>query len=116
MKKAIERYVIWLAPALIFQAWAYSYNDGYVPDVEGMFAEPSEFSLFEALIPSVLAMVGYYLPGVVTAIWLVKNSEGSLGMKLVWAVAGFFLEYFALIPFIGSLLFANESDEKRQAA
>ena len=116
MKKAIERYVIWLAPALIFQAWAYSYNDGYVPDIEGLFAEPSEFSLFEALLPSVLAIIGYYLPGVVTAVWLVKNSEGSLGMKLVWAVTGVFLEYLALIPFIGLLLVGNESSEEKQTA
>ena len=59
---------------------------------------------FEAFLPIVLAIIGYYVPGKVTAVWLVVNSEGSLGMKLVWAVTGFFLEYLALIPFIGLLL------------
>jgi len=106
LKTSIERYILWLAPALVIRAVATTYSG--VHGLE-LLAAPMVFFLVSPAEAITYLSLLRLLPEIVTAIWIYRDSSGSLVVRLAWSVSAFFLSYFVLIPYIGAQLL----DEKR---
>jgi uncharacterized membrane protein len=97
----IERYVLWLAPALIIQSLARYFGHG--AGLEYMEEPAMWFLLSPAELISIAAFLAL-LPTLVTAVWISVDSDSSATVKVAWFVCGLFMSFFALIPYVGSLL------------
>ena len=106
LKTSIERYILWLVPALVIRSLAETY--GGVHGLKIFEAPMMYFLISPAELITYLTMLRF-LPEIVTAIWIYRDSSGSLVVRLAWSISAFFLSYFVLIPYIGAQLL----DEKR---
>ena len=102
----IERYILWLAPALVIQVLARYFGGG--PGLEYMKEPAMWFLLQPADVVSIAAFLTL-LPTLVTASWIAVDSDSSAIVKVAWFVCGLLMSYFALIPYIGSLLLRERS-------
>ena len=102
----IERYILWLAPALVIQFLARYFGGG--PGFEYM-KEPAMWFLLQPADVVSIATFLVLLPTLVTAIWISVDSDSSAIVKVAWFVCGLFMSYFALIPYVGTLLLRERS-------
>ena len=86
MKTSIERYILWLAPALVVQfASKMLLGEAALRVLEG---PATHFLLSPGDLISVVslgALIGHTLPGIVTGVWI-------------------FLSYFVLVPYVAARL------------
>lgn len=101
MLNRIERYILWLAPALVIQFLARYFGGG--PGFEYTEGPAMWLLLQPAEVISITAFLAF-LPTLVTAIWMSVDSDSSIIVKIAWFVCGLLMSYFALIPYVGSLL------------
>lgn len=106
MLSRIERYILWLAPALVIQLLARYFGGG--PGLEYMKEPAMWFLLQPADVISIAAFLAL-LPTLVTAVWISIDSDSSAVVKAAWFVCGLLMSYFALIPYVGSLLLRDQS-------
>jgi hypothetical protein len=106
MSNRIERYILWLAPALVIQFLARYFGAG--PGLEHMSGPAMLFLLQPADVVS-LAGVLALLPTFVTAVWIFVDADASIAVKVAWFVSGLLMSYLVLIPYIGSLLIRQKS-------
>ncbi len=107
----IERYILWLAPALVIQFLARYFGAG--PGLEHMSGPAMLFMLQPANVISIAAIL-VLLPTFVTAVWMFVDSDSSLAVKIAWFVSGLLMSYLALIPYIGSLLLHRQNDRLKK--
>ncbi|MEL7187597.1 MAG: hypothetical protein AAFN50_14375 [Pseudomonadota bacterium] len=102
----IERYILWLAPALVIQMLGRYLSSG--PGLAHMKEPAMWFLLQPAGVISIAAFLTL-LPTLVTAVWVSIDSDSSAVVKAAWFVCGLFMSYFVLIPYVGSLLLRAQS-------
>lgn len=106
MLNRIERYILWLAPALLIQFLARFFGGG--PGFEYTMKPAMWFLLSPADVISIATFFAV-LPTLVTAIWIAMDSDSSAIVKVAWFVCGLFMSLFALIPYIGYLTLREKS-------
>ena len=106
MLNRIEHYILWLAPALLIQFLARYFGGG--PGFEYMKEPAMWFLLQPADVVSIAAFLAL-MPTLVTAIWLAVDSDSSVFVRAAWFFCGLFMSYFALIPYVGSLLLQDRT-------
>jgi hypothetical protein len=101
LKNSIERYILWLAPALAISFLARYFGHG--PGLEHLSGPAIQMLLGPADVISIAAFVAL-LPLFVTAIWMFLDSNSSPVVRVAWFVSGLLMSYLVLIPYIGSKL------------
>ena len=101
LKNSIERYILWLAPALVISRLAIYFGLG--AGLEHTSGLAIELLLHPAEVMSIAAFVAL-LPLFVTATWMFLDSDSSAVVRVAWFVSGLLMSYMVLIPYIGSKL------------
>ncbi len=100
-----ERYILWLAPALVIQLVAHYFAG---PGLEYMMKPAMIFILQPGDVISIAAFL-MLLPTLVTAAWIAIDSDSTAVVKIAWFVAGLLMSFTVLIPYVGSLLIRERS-------
>lgn len=106
-RSSLERYILWFAPAMVIQMVVSYFFQHLLVTVGGL-----GIKLF--LTPADLITVGAaisLLPGLVTAVWIYRDSDASKAVRVAWCVAGFLMSYRVLIPYIGSKLLSEKQGQ-----
>jgi hypothetical protein len=105
LKSSIERYILWLAPALVIHFIAL-----YFVTPHGL-AATSGLAIQLLLSPAdVISTASFFalLPVFVTATWMFLDSDSSAVVRVAWFVAGLLMSYIVLVPYIGSKLLSEK--------
>ncbi|VUD69052.1 hypothetical protein TDB9533_04416 [Thalassocella blandensis] len=116
MKRELENYVVLLAISLLLQSLAYFWQP---ESLEYIFLHADEFieegGFFKYVLQQFLAITFILLPGIFTAIWVLRIRSVSITRKWAWVLVSLFTEYFILLFYFAYQYYETGINNEKKA-